>query len=229
MYLTLFIFFASLAGSFPLDSIVRETFPSSNPRCILIEEIPQQLLPGVRFLVVDTSCITVAPRSADFPTARMAVDSLGGVYRLFADAEAEFNRLVLSQEVTVTLATADSIARLFLETAILYDPFGYHYAANADSFVKLQVRLGKEGITGNGTLNRGELQKQLEMLPDTIGNGWLEYRAKLHRWFIDYYIWFETDGRLMKYSVSISDQGECTIEEAKTLGEKIGNYRKVRL
>lgn len=159
----------------------------------------------------------------------MAVDSLGGVYRLFADVEAEFNRLVLSQEVTVTLATADSIARLFLETAILYDPFGYHYATNADSFVKLQVRLGKEGITGNDTLSRSEIKRQLEMLPDTLSNGWLEYRARLHRWFIDYYIWFETDGRLMKYSVSISDKGECTVEEAKTLGEKIGNYRKVQL
>lgn len=211
---------ASYGSSVP--KAVLDLTGQPNDKCMVVDTIVQELFPEVTFVMVDTGCIYANRPEID--RFRLAYDSLGRGYKLFAFDSMQFNQLVQDHPIAINSDNVFAYGAFFLECTDIYTWNRFTYVRDVDEFLEYTRQLGKhwhDDLTSPlwAKLEQATRETCRRLTPDTIA-----YVPSERRFLLHYYVWFELSGDIVHYFLAIGQDGTCELLHKSTVASGVGRY-----
>jgi len=226
--LPLFFLILSMNCHPPVD-VIKEYIAAPDSSCLSIRVIDQPFFPDVCFYDLDTQCYYSMPPEKPPASLRLGIDSLGNVFRVFGFDESDYEQLVTDHPVRLTVETVYDYGRWYLDLTFIDEFEPYYFVTDLDSLLELNRRLLLDAPRNWSTRERErhwrEVEKSLRSVCDTLNLKYTIFDREESVYRLDYYVWYEDDGRLEHIDLALRESGHCQIDGWTTLAEHVGYYR----
>lgn len=216
---------AIYANSFSYPDSYRAVLRNTKPDCITETSIAQTFFAQLNFIRLDTGCSESFNPVPGYRPIRIAVDSSGRIFQLFGSDSSQFNEMLRTHPVTIGIDNAFRFGQLYIDIALLFDPYGYQYVSSSEDLLKLNREDVEMWIDPNvfKKMSRA-IDSATVDLCKRLNFRLLEYDRIDECFMVDYYVWYDDSGDLRHVRLSISRQGVCFVKEDEVVATKIGYY-----